>query len=291
MPTPVLRIMSLTQCGGPSSFGRVLPAEQQTGAGQESGLPTVHQLFVAAMRDELPLRQLADALYELHGIRLTPAAARLLSSTDAASGRLAFSQFQRALQDTLGDFEVGAGRPNTFEDQAAAIIRDNNGSKAPPAPATGLGKQNTDISADAFVKQQARLAKGKDRGPFGDNPVLKTNRPSAGNPLASRQDEPATRPAQRLEHAAAASRAFVSGDVGAPEYEEFLRRLGLPLAEDGELMRLIGAQVRSGNVNFTQLSRALHRECNEADRSRAPLPQPSAHGDVHPAAAGLRRYT
>lgn len=279
--------------GGPSSFGRVFPGGEpgQLGAGrqQDSGLPTVHQLFVAAMRDELPLRQFADALHELHGIRLTPAAAKLLSSTDAASGRLAFSQFQRALQDTSGDWEVGAGRPVSFEDQAAAIIRDNCGSPAPPLLGGCVAKQNTDISADAFVKQQVRLSKGQARGPFGDNPIMKSNRVSAGNPVAERVASPAPPSDPRLEHMGLASRMFVSGEIEALEYEAALREVGLIIDEDSELKRLINVHITTGNVNFTALSRALQREFELAERcNRAP---PAAAPEHHMAAAGLRRYT
>ena len=56
LPEPMSR-------GIPNTFDRVFahgPAEKL--AGQEDAPPSIHELFTAAMRDELPLRDFAEAL-------------------------------------------------------------------------------------------------------------------------------------------------------------------------------------------------------------------------------------
>eukprot|EP00439_Symbiodinium_sp_Y106_P005648 s6015_g1.t1 len=62
---------------GHSSFERVFPRSGTESAPvHPSGdAPSVHELFAMALREELPLPQLAEALRRLHGIRMTVAAA------------------------------------------------------------------------------------------------------------------------------------------------------------------------------------------------------------------------
>lgn len=245
---------------GPTSHDRIFG-----GAAADAGndKPSVHELFSAAMRDELKLPQFAQALVSLHGVRMTPNAARLLSSVDAASGRLSFAQFQKALAEDIDDEPAQAGRPNVFEDQAKAIIEDNLG--APSAPsAAAPAKQSTDISADPFVRQRARVNQFQAQGPFSANPVRKTNVASAGNPLVAGQAEPVRAdsedPYGSREMANTATRMFVAGELDRPGYEKFLRRFGVQLTPESELQRLVLKQDQLGDCKFVDLARALQRE-------------------------------
>uniref|UniRef100_A0A7S1MF69 Uncharacterized protein n=1 Tax=Alexandrium catenella TaxID=2925 RepID=A0A7S1MF69_ALECA len=247
--------------GGPTSFNRIFGGEDG-GAGGDK--PSVHELFAAAMRDEMSLPHFAQALVSMHGVRMTPSAARLLSSVDAASGRLSFAQFQKALTEDIGDDPGQAGRPNVFQDQAKAIIEDNLG--APSAPSTAVPvKHSTDISADSFVRQRHRVEQFQAQGPFSANPVRKTNTASAGNPLAAGPAEEQSRgePEDTYGYRAmanTATRMFVAGELDRPGYEKFLRRFGVQLTPECELQRLVIRQASTGDCKFTDLSRALQRE-------------------------------
>mmetsp|Transcript_18723 Transcript_18723/g.58845 ORF Transcript_18723/g.58845 Transcript_18723/m.58845 type:complete len:261 (-) Transcript_18723:122-904(-) len=249
--------------GGPTSFDRIFGGG--AAAGGDGDKPSVHELFSAAMRDELSLPQFAQALVSLHGVRLTPAALRLLSGTDATSGRLSFAQFQKSLADDSGDIGQ-AGLPNVLQDQAKAIIEDNLGAPAAPS-ASDPAKRSTDIAADTFVRQRNRIEQSQARGPFSANPVVRTNRASAGNPLAvgmaaePAQGEAASEdPYGSREMAHTATRMFVAGDLDRQGYEGFLRRFGVQLAPEAELQRLIVKQGQTGDCKFTDFARALQRE-------------------------------
>ncbi|CAJ1420202.1 unnamed protein product [Effrenium voratum] len=201
------------------------------------GQASLHELFSMAMREQLPLPQLAEALEALHGIRLTPSAARLLSSVDAGSGRLSFSQFQRALQEDSGDPGAGAGRPNVFTDQAKSIIADNAGAPKPPAPRGDHCRAHTDISEEDFVKAGQMASKVQAQGPFRGNVVVPTNEVSRGNPLV-RQDFPGEAEGSR-DMTRTATRMFISGELDRAGYEKFLTQMGVRLTADCELQRLI----------------------------------------------------
>ncbi|OLP93640.1 hypothetical protein AK812_SmicGene24449 [Symbiodinium microadriaticum] len=73
---------------GHSSFERVFPRSGTESAPvQPSGdAPSVHELFAMALREELPLPELAEALSRLHGIRMTVAAIR--TSRDSVNSLL-----------------------------------------------------------------------------------------------------------------------------------------------------------------------------------------------------------
>eukprot|EP00416_Gambierdiscus_australes_P019542 CAMPEP_0171065770 /NCGR_PEP_ID=MMETSP0766_2-20121228/7036_1 /TAXON_ID=439317 /ORGANISM="Gambierdiscus australes, Strain CAWD 149" /LENGTH=258 /DNA_ID=CAMNT_0011521897 /DNA_START=54 /DNA_END=830 /DNA_ORIENTATION=+ len=250
------------QRGGPTtSHNRIFGGGGSDGPEDEK--PSVHELFSAAMRNELNLQQLAQALSALHGIHLTPAAARLLLSVDAASGRLTFAQFQKSLLLEEGGDVGEAGRPNVFEDQAKAIIEDNLGE--PVAPRVGdPAKHSTDISADPFVKQRRHMEQSQARGPFSANPVMDTNRPSMGNPLvasrAPREEAPEDSWDGAREMANTATRMFVGGELDGAGYEKFLRRFGVQMTPECELHRLVLRQQRTGDCKFVDIMRALQRE-------------------------------
>jgi hypothetical protein len=252
-----------------ASFNRLF-ARQANDDGDNDGTPSVHELFSRAMRDDISLRAFAEALVSLHGIRLTPSAVRLLTSTDASSGRLSFAQFQRALQEADAP-DCGAGLPMVIRDQAAAIISDNSGAPTPPFQSSAA-KQATDISADPFIKQQVRIERAAAKGPFGGNPVVQTNHTSAGNPLVApssgmqhRQEEVY----DSREMANTATRMFVGGDISRADYESFLAKFGVRLTAESELRRLITAHEKVGDGNFMQFTRALSREIEIADASNS----------------------
>lgn len=257
-----------------ATFNRVFARSVAGGAGDidDGGAPpSVHELFSMVMRDQLSVPDFGAALHKLHGIPLTPAALRLLNSVDGGSGRLSFAQFQRALSEGAGDHYVGAGKPNIFRDQAAAIISDNCGEAVPATPGSAA-KVSTDISADPFVRAEAQLAHGQTRGPFNANPVVRTNKASAGNPLAVRVGAPASATADAgapREMANTATRMYMSGELARGEYEEFLGQYGVSLGGESELHKLILEHEQSGTGSYAQLSRALQREIARPDMPAA----------------------
>eukprot|EP00931_Biecheleriopsis_adriatica_P000925 TRINITY_DN101089_c0_g1_i1.p1 TRINITY_DN101089_c0_g1~~TRINITY_DN101089_c0_g1_i1.p1 ORF type:complete len:291 (-),score=57.75 TRINITY_DN101089_c0_g1_i1:99-905(-) len=261
-----------------SSFDRVFARQPGSDKRDPGEPPSVHELFAMAMRDELPLPQFVEALVELHGVRLTPGAARLLSSVDAASGRLSFSQFQKALQEgaSMGQPQIQAGLPNVFQDQAHAIIADNCGQAVPPESRKGeLGRLATDISKDPFVKAGQRIEKVQARGPFSGNVVLQTNNTSAGNPLANREEAQiaeapggdAEDPYGMRDMTRTATRMFVSGELDRAGYEKFLARIGLVPGPETDLFKLIASHERAGDGSFATLSRAVTGELARAGGS------------------------
>mmetsp|Transcript_16275 Transcript_16275/g.35620 ORF Transcript_16275/g.35620 Transcript_16275/m.35620 type:complete len:261 (+) Transcript_16275:100-882(+) len=251
-----------------SSFERLFPRSSSSAGADEGEIPSVHELFAATLRDELTLQSFAEALASLHGIRMTPAAAHLMSSVDAGSGRLSFVQFQRALQEDA-DHAGQAGRPVAFKDHAAAIIADNSGLPK-PAPRASAMKHSTDISADPFVRALHRTSRDHEKGEFQSNPVMRTNRVSAGHPLAA-----ARAPSGSVEQesgvrelANTSTRLFVSGKLSSEDYIQQLEGMGVQVTPDGELHRLI-VRVQVGDVSFAQLSRAVQREIGQANASDA----------------------
>jgi len=267
-------MVSAAQRGGapPSSFEKIFGAGPPLGnhiaASNDGSKPlSVHALFSATVREEISLRELAEVLYSLHNIQITHAAARLVQSTDFSSGRVSFQQFQKALQDSsepLGD----AGLPNHFKDQAAAIIEDNSG----PAIAPSIGstrRPSTDISADPFLKREKVIQKGAARGPFESNPVLKTNKVSAGNPMAMKSAPAKENPYGVREMGNAATRMFVSGEMSRQEYEAFFVKIGIQPLIGSELRKLVCSHERTGNGNFVQLTRALNFEIDVMEKAAA----------------------
>jgi hypothetical protein len=255
----------------PNSFDRVFvrPSAQ---ADETETPPSIHELFTAFMRDELSLPDFAEALDTLHSTIITPAAARLLTSPDGMSGQLSFQQFQRALQDIEGP-SGGAGRPMVISDQASAIISDNTGPPAPRKPPSQLGaaRPSTDISKDPFIKQQVRLERAAQKGPFPGNPVVQTNHVSAGNPLtAILSGEQAFQAGQEndaystREMANTVTRMYVGGEISRLDYEGFLNKSGVQLGAESELLKLIINNEKVGVGNFSQFMRALNRELANA---------------------------
>mmetsp|Transcript_106990 Transcript_106990/g.300971 ORF Transcript_106990/g.300971 Transcript_106990/m.300971 type:complete len:275 (+) Transcript_106990:60-884(+) len=270
---------------GGNSFDRLFSRANPSGAGGvDDDTPPVHELFKLAMQGELPMRGFEEALAELHGIRLSPAASRLLSSVDATSGRLSFAQFQRALHDSSGETITEAGKPNNFVDQASAIISDNCGAPV-PGPTFAAPKVSTDISADPFVARKREIAKGQASGPFSDNPVVPTNKVSRDNPLAQHRQSHGPQDESR-EVGQTATRMFVAGELNRREYEEFLANNGIILSRDSELAKLVASHEAVGDGNFMQLSRALQREL--APEPATMGPRIGAHSATP--AAGVARY-
>mmetsp|Transcript_14852 Transcript_14852/g.27847 ORF Transcript_14852/g.27847 Transcript_14852/m.27847 type:complete len:259 (+) Transcript_14852:50-826(+) len=242
-----------------NSFDRVFPRHvEKTEKTQQGEVPSVHELFTMAMREELPIPHFAEALRHLHDIHLTGTAARLLASVDAGSGRLPFSQFQRALQEDTAS-RAEAGRPNVFADQAKAIIADNAGSPLPQDKRGDHSRPRTDISNDDFVKAGLYASKVQAQGPFSGSAVLPTNDASAGNPLAQRTarhpvcDDEAS---SAREMTQTATRMFVGGELDRSGYEQYLTRMGIVLAPESELQRLIINHDRAG-ASFASLCRAV----------------------------------
>jgi len=259
----------MAQRGGQNTFDRLF-SRASTG-GEEESKPSVHELFSAFMSEQISLRAFAEALLEYHEIHITHEAAQLMMSNDAASGRVGFQQFQRALQG--GGFPLGgsAGKANTYKDQASKIIADNSGpaavgSQPPPKPHT-----KSDISNEPYIKAVHQAQKNA-VGPRGTkNPVVLTNNCSHGNPMVTNQLE-ATMPqaaggpaseddsygAQQMANTAA--RMYLSGEIDKREFEKYLERLGVPLRMETELQKLIFKQDSTGGVKFLELSRAIQRE-------------------------------
>lgn len=242
--------------GEPSSFNRIFGSGPGPEAADE--IPSVHELFLATVRDQMSVQQLAEMLEGYHQIRLTPAAVKILSSVDAASGRLNFAQFQRALADDDGGDTGQAGRANIFQDQAKAIIEDNFGSPAAP-PSAQSRKQSTDISADTFIKAQRQIEKGQARtNTF--NPVRKTNDASRGNPIAQRLAEQVPEDAVGSAITHTATRMYVSGELDRKGYEKFLRRYGVDVKPESQLHKLICGHEKVGDGKFHEFTKAVQRE-------------------------------
>ncbi|CAK9099889.1 unnamed protein product [Durusdinium trenchii] len=235
-----------------NSFERIFPREGETK--RTDSPPSVHELFAMTMRDELSASQFAEALVSLHGIRLTPAAARLLSSVDAGCGRLVFRQFQKALQEDSLEPVAVSGRPNVFVDQAKGIMLDNAGSPTPPALRGDNSRPHTDISREDFVKANQLASKMQALGPFRSNLVVPSNDPSINNPLVphEEQSDDTGRDTMRT-----ATRMFISGELDRASYEQFLTQQGVLLTSDCDLQKLIVSHERAGDATFTALSRAL----------------------------------
>ncbi|CAL1144038.1 unnamed protein product [Cladocopium goreaui] len=222
-----------------NSFERVFARDGELK--KQGNPPSVHELFSMTMRDELSMSHFAEALHELHGIQLTQAAARLLSSIDAGSGRLSFTQFQRALQEDPQEPAALSGRPNVFNDQAKAIITDNAGSPKPPTLRGDHCRPHTDISGEDFVKAGQLASKMQALGPFQSNLVVPSNDPSINNPLVHRQ-EPAGDSGRDMMRTA--SRMFISGELDRAGYEKFLVQNGIMLTSDCDLQKLIVSHER-----------------------------------------------
>jgi len=158
-----------------------------------------------------------------------------------------------------------AGRAIVFQDQAKAIIEDNLGqpSKPPSAPSR---KQSTDISADIFIKQQRVIEKGQARSTF--NPVKKSNEASFGNPFAHRLAEPAVEDPCGNAITHTATRMYVSGEIDRKAYEKFLKRFGVELSQDSELLKLILGHEKAGDGKFADFTRALQREIANVETVR-----------------------
>ncbi|CAE8636284.1 unnamed protein product, partial [Polarella glacialis] len=203
-------------------------------------------------------------------VRLTQAAVRLLTSNDALSGQISFSQFQKALQDT-SPMTSEAGRPNVIQDQASSIIADNCGApEAPPGRLGALGKKFTDISADPFIRAASKLDKLVAKGPFSGNVVVQSNRPSAGNPLVARLAEPHSFGATKTmdddvsedpygvrDMTRSATRMFVSGELDKAGFEKLLARFCVRPGPESELRKLINSHEQVGDGNFQAITRAL----------------------------------
>merc|ERR1712059_236495 len=104
------------------------------------------------------------------------------------------------------------------------------------------------------MKQREKVAAQASRGAFNSNPVVASNRPSAGNPLAARHagsEGFCEDPYSIREMANTAVRMFVSGEIPRADFEEFIARFDIQLKKDSELHRLITKQEQVGNVQFT----------------------------------------
>ncbi|CAK8985659.1 unnamed protein product [Durusdinium trenchii] len=223
-----------------NSFERIFPREGETK--RTDSPPSVHELFAMTMRDELSASQFAEALVSLHGIRLTPAAARLLSSVDAGCGRLVFRQFQKALQEDSLEPVAVSGRPNVFVDQAKGIMLDNAGSPTPPALRGDNSRPHTDISREDFVKANQLASKMQALGPFRSNLVVPSNDPSINNPLVphEEQSDDTGRDTMRT-----ATRMFISGELDRASYEQFLTQQGVLLKPRSWLAKLGGRRLKA----------------------------------------------
>lgn len=252
-----------------TSFDKIFSRADPDPKEGKDAKPKVHDLFMSVCRDELSLENFSEALYGWHNIMLTQAAVRLLQSIDAQSGRLSFAQFQRALQEDDAPLDGGAGLGIKYADQASAIIMDNCGAPI-PGMTVAQGKALTDISADSFVRAKQRVQVMQGRGAFNSNPVMKTNKPSQGNPMnqMDRAHSPPIRGAMGAMKAAMAedreviinaTREFVGGDIPRREYESVLAQAGIPLTRESELQKLILSHDQVGDGNFLQMNKALQR--------------------------------
>lgn len=249
--------------GGGSSFENIF-GDAAGGDGREGDQhPTMHKLFMDAMSNRISLQQLDSAMAQFHRVHLTREAVTLLQSTDASSGKLSFSHFQRAMQQGEESPVGGAGQRTVFRDQASAIISDNCGEPTAPPPVSSA-KFSTDISADreACNKRTKQVEEGQARGAFSANPVIPTNRVSAANPLAY-SGEPVSAPADNSdvvkETLQAETLMYVSGDISRDDYVNFLAENGIMFEAGSELSRLINAREASGEGKFVEFKRALQR--------------------------------
>jgi len=235
-------------------FDRATPSLGRGGDDEEK--PSVHALFSAHLAGQFDLRAFAQALMDFHEVGLTQSSVRLLTSVDAASGRLSFAQFQRPLQDGPAVPMGGAGIANHFDDQAAAIIGDNCGDKVPPA-SFAPARLNTDISNDPFVKQGNLVEKQQAHGR--KNPIVNSNRVSVGNPLQASRSSQGPNDGPR-EAAQRATRCFIDGEIDRREYEAFLSEVGVRMSQESDLQRLIASHSQAGDGNFAKFSSALRNE-------------------------------
>jgi len=255
----------------PNSFDRVFGGHREAEVNSEDSPPSVHDLFIANMRNDLSLGDFVEALASLHGMQITSTALKLLRSTDASSGRLSYQAWLRAMKDGDPLFDVGAGRPMEIKDQAAAIIHDNLGSCVPGKPPSqcSVGRPSTDINNDPFIKQQIRLERAAAKGPFPGNPVVQTNHVSAGNPLcgppAAFREEQRDGATDAREMANTATRMFVANEISCQDYEAFLKRSGVQLDGCADLRRLIINHDKVGDGSFAQLMRLINRQIATGD--------------------------
>lgn len=250
--------------GNPTTFDRLFSRPLNLSEGAD-GKPSVHELFSGYMNEQMSLRSFAEALLELHNVHITQSAVQLLLSPEATSGRVSFAQFQRALQ--VGSPADGfAGKANHYKDAASAIISDNGGTPVASSWAAAPFRQS-DISNEPFIKAQ-HFAERSSHGPSGTkNPVRNTNDVSRGNPMilqAARADvREAADTYNAKDMANTAARMFISGELKAREFEEYLGRLGIPYHED--LQRMVQKHESGmGDAKFAELSRLLLRELDGA---------------------------
>jgi len=273
------------RCGSLTSFDKILGRQPGSNVRPEGEPPSMHELFAMTMREELTLPQFMQALAQLHNVRVTPAAARLLSSIDASSGRVTFAQFQRALQEDLDTHALTHGMRIHILDQAHAIMEDNLGPPLPPEPRIGAGKHMTDINQDEVVKACQRIGKIQAKGAFSCGLIGNTNEASYGNPFRARTEAaiaeaevPFQRPDDVLrpekaeddyglrQMGANATRMFVNGDLDKKGFEKFLARCGIVPDRDSDLWRQIICH-NEGSGSFTKLSLAVDRELSRAAAS------------------------
>lgn len=261
----------MAQRGGGNTFDRLF-SRATAGGNEEENKPSVHEMFSAFMGEQISLRAFAEALLEYHEIHITQEAAELMMSNDAASGRVSFQQFQRALQGFGGiPLDATAGKANTYKDAASGIITDNSGDPILGSQPQPKGVQKTDISNEPYIKAVHQAQKNA-IGPRGTkNPVMLTNDCSYGNPMVATSTAasmPAPVRAQEggkddygaKEMAQTAARMYIGGELNKREFEKYLERLGVPLRMETELQKLIFKQDSTGGVKFLELSRAIQRE-------------------------------
>lgn len=272
---------------------------------QENRPPSVHELFLAFQKDQLSENQFGELLGELHGLRYTDQARRLLhdpnvsfhkfsrdglcpaaggpgTAFEPSGGAGEGAGFRRASPTPVEAEELGvaakqgAGMQNRYADSAEAIIRDNCGLPAPPEvrPGDTCRRAVSDVNQDNALKTRSRVAK------MGTgNPVLRTNKPSAGNTLLD-GNAGDTDGGEKGEHYApqemahTAIRLFIGEEIKAREFEQFLDRLGVNLAapENQEVKDLVRRHEAVGDRTFLQFSKALSRRI-------APGPRP---GELSP---------
>jgi hypothetical protein len=255
--------------GAGTSFDKIFDragCQPQPGADDRPG---VHTLFSALMRGDIDIPIFAQALYEHHEQPLTRAAFKLLTSVDGQSGKINFAAFKRAMQDIdSGIADVAAGVPLPRGDQAHAIIRDNCGAAAPAPGFTG-SRCKSDINQDERVQQHNRVSAMQAAGR--NNPIIPSNRVSASNPLISGGQSPRGRvdDCANREAAQTVTRMFMDGECTRKEYEDYTARLGLRLAHDSELQRLIVQHERTQDGSFAKFMQALQKELAKAESAGA----------------------
>eukprot|EP00929_Paragymnodinium_shiwhaense_P045805 TRINITY_DN23355_c0_g1_i1.p1 TRINITY_DN23355_c0_g1~~TRINITY_DN23355_c0_g1_i1.p1 ORF type:complete len:257 (-),score=46.97 TRINITY_DN23355_c0_g1_i1:65-835(-) len=230
--------------------------------------PGVHMLFSMLMRSELEIPAFAQALRQYHGQMLTRAAYKLLTSVDGQSGRLSFANFQKAMQDVdSGIADVAAGAPISRVDQAEAIIRDNSGQPV-AAPQFQAAKVKSDINNDTMMAQFNRVSALQASGR--NNPIIPSNRVSAGNPLQRGPESPrGGGDGGARDSAQMATRMYMDGECSRKDYEEYIARLGIRMAHDSELQRMIVSHERTNDGSFAKLMQALQKELVKAESAGA----------------------